>query len=73
MKTQGEIEAAVCEGIMAADSSYGTSVSSVPWISMVGGYSGVTLRTGQYGSSLARSVAGSKPVTSLVQSPFCRR
>src|SRR5262249_44483677 len=58
---------------MSADFSCGTSVSAVPWIIRIGGYFAEMLRTGQYGSSLARSVAGSKPETSLVQRPFWRR
>jgi hypothetical protein len=32
---------------MSFDSEYGTSVSAVPWISIVGGYVAVTLRIGQ--------------------------
>ena len=32
---------------MSADNRYGTSVSSVPWTSSVGGYPGETFRTGQ--------------------------
>ena len=39
--------AASSSAAMSADSWYGTSVSAVPWIMRIGGYCGVTFRTGQ--------------------------
>ena len=40
---------------------------------VVGGYARVTLRIGQYGSNQCWLVAGSRPATSLGQSPCCRQ
>src|SRR5215831_20673934 len=58
---------------MSFDREYGTSVSAVPWINIVGGYFPVILRIGQYRVNQLWSVCGSCPETCMGQSPFCRQ